>query len=114
MTLTLTLTILLVVSCLHNGAAYSLSRPVSLIRASTSTSSSVSYRSGVSVDMRTRPEHFKLFAEGPKITRENEEEYFVSDFDEKPLKERLPYALGFLGAVSLPFIIGLIYLYSSK
>ena len=35
-------------------------------------------------------------------------------FDRKPLKERLPVALGFLEAVSLPFVIGLIYLYTNK
>jgi hypothetical protein len=61
------------------------------------------------------------FTPGPrdgerKITREKdaEGEYFESDFDRRPIKERLPVALGFLGAVSLPFIIGLIYLYSNK
>lgn len=35
-------------------------------------------------------------------------------FDRTPLKDRLPVALGFLGAVSIPFIIGLIYLYTNK
>jgi hypothetical protein len=58
---------------------------------------------------------FKLFAEEkPKISRDSEGEYFASEFDEKPLGERLPYALGFLAVVSLPFVVGLIYLYSSK
>ncbi len=50
----------------------------------------------------------RLYANGPpKITRNSEEEYFESEFDRKPLKERLPFALGFLGAVSLPFIVGM-------
>jgi hypothetical protein len=35
-------------------------------------------------------------------------------FDRKPLEDRLPLALGFLGIVSLPFIVGLIYLYTNK
>lgn len=56
-----------------------------------------------------------LNAEKPrKITRDSEEEFFETDFDRKPLNERLPAALGFLAAVSLPFIVGLVYLYSNK
>ncbi len=50
----------------------------------------------------------RLYAEPPKITRNNEEEYFESEFDRKSVKERLPFALGFLGVVSLPFIVGMI------
>lgn len=70
---------------------------------------------------RASPTSQFSFTPGPrdgerKITREKdaEGEYFESDFDRRPIKERLPVALGFLGAVSLPFIIGLIYLYSNK
>lgn len=48
----------------------------------------------------------RLHAEPPKITRNNEDEYFESEFDRKSIKERLPVALGFLGVVSLPFIVG--------
>eukprot|EP01031_Cornospumella_fuschlensis_P027033 gene27033-32666_t len=58
-----------------------------------------------------------LWALGDKerrITRSDEGEYFESEFDRKPLKERLPVALGVLAGVSFPFLIGLIYLYSSK
>ena len=51
---------------------------------------------------------------GKKITRSNEVDYFESDFDRTPLKDRLPIALGFLAFVSIPFIIGLIYLYTNK
>ena len=45
---------------------------------------------------------------------DEDEEYFESEFDRKPFKERLPAAAAFLAAVSLPFIIGLVYLYSNK
>lgn len=57
---------------------------------------------------------FHLFDEPPRLTRDSEEEFFESEFDRKPLKERLPAAFAFLGAVSLPFIVGLVYLYTSK
>mmetsp|Transcript_27546 Transcript_27546/g.37874 ORF Transcript_27546/g.37874 Transcript_27546/m.37874 type:complete len:105 (+) Transcript_27546:32-346(+) len=49
-----------------------------------------------------------------KISRENEGEFFESEFDRAPIKDRLPLALGVLAGVSLPFVIGLIYLYSTK
>jgi len=49
-----------------------------------------------------------------KIKRGEDGDFFESEFDRKPLSERLPVALGFLGVVSLPFIVGLIYLYSNK
>ena len=50
-----------------------------------------------------------------KLTRENEpEEYFSSEMDQMSDAEKLPIALGGLAFVSLPFIAGLIALYSSK
>jgi|AntAceMinimDraft_1070359.scaffolds.fasta_scaffold225935_1 hypothetical protein len=58
-----------------------------------------------------------LFATEPpeKITRESEaEEFFESEMDRKPFSEKLPAAMAFLGAVSLPFLVGLIYLYQNK
>jgi hypothetical protein len=61
---------------------------------------------------------FRLWAADPerRITRsaESGKDYFESDFDRTPIKDRLPVALGVLFGVSLPFIVGLIYLYSSK
>eukprot|EP01038_Epipyxis_sp_PR26KG_P009577 gene9577-12900_t len=63
-----------------------------------------------------REKGFILFADPDerRITRENEGEYFESEFDRKPLKERLPFAFAFLAAVSTPFIIGLIFLFLNK
>ena len=54
--------------------------------------------------------------EGPApITRDSEpEEYFSSGMDKKTDKEKLPYALAALGAISLPFIFGLVFLYASR
>ena len=51
-----------------------------------------------------------------KITRRIDEEgqYFESEFDRQPLSEKLPLAGAVLAGVSLPFLIGLIYLYSNK
>jgi hypothetical protein len=70
---------------------------------------------------RTTKTSLYSFTPGPrdgerKITREKdaEAEFFESDFDRRPIKDKLPVALGFLGAVSLPFIVGLIYLYTNK
>jgi hypothetical protein len=61
------------------------------------------------------------FTPGPgdkekRITRsiDQEGEFFESEFDRQPIKDRLPLALGVLAGVSLPFIIGLIYLYTNK
>lgn len=57
----------------------------------------------------------KLFCERSAAQKEREEgQYFESEFDRTPLKERLPLAFGFLAFVSLPFIVGLVYLYSNK
>ena len=53
--------------------------------------------------------------EPKKLTRENEpDEYFSSKLDEMSDSEKLPIALGGLAFISLPFIAGLIALYSSK
>ena len=51
-----------------------------------------------------------------RITRsiDQEGEFFESDFDRQPIKDRLPLAGAVLAGVSLPFIIGLIYLYTNK
>lgn len=61
------------------------------------------------------------FTPGPgdkekRITRsiDQEGEFFESDFDRQPIKDRLPLAGAVLAGVSLPFIIGLIYLYTNK
>ena len=61
------------------------------------------------------------FTPGPgdkekRITRsiDQEGEYFESEFDRQPIKDRLPLAGAVLAGVSLPFIIGLIYLYTNK
>ena len=48
------------------------------------------------------------------IMNDEEEEYFESAMDRASFQEKLPLALGVLGGVSLPFIIGLIYLYQNK
>lgn len=48
------------------------------------------------------------------LTPEEDEEYFESEMDRKSFKEKLPIALGVLATVSLPFIVGLIYLYQNK
>ena len=59
---------------------------------------------------------FGLGDEEPKkLTRENEpEEYFTSEMDKMSDADKLPIALGGLAFISLPFIAGLIALYSSK
>lgn len=38
----------------------------------------------------------------------------VKQFDRTPVKDRLPVALGFLAFISIPFLVGLVLLYSSK
>jgi len=48
------------------------------------------------------------------LTPEDDEEYFESEMDRMTDKDKLPIALGALGAFSLPFIVGLIYLYSNQ
>ena len=48
------------------------------------------------------------------LNPEDDEEYFESEMDRKSDSEKLPIALGALGFFSLPFIVGLIYLYSNK
>jgi len=49
------------------------------------------------------------------LTRENEpDEYFSSKMDEMSDGEKLPIALGGLAFISLPFLAGLVALYSSK
>mgnify|MGYP001471543209 CR=1 FL=1 len=45
---------------------------------------------------------------------EEDEEYFESAMDRASFSEKLPLALGVLGGISLPFIVGLIYLYQNK
>ena len=59
-----------------------------------------------------------MFGEGeePKpLTRENEpDEYFSSKMDEMSDEEKIPIALMGLAGISLPFIAGLIALYSAK
>ena len=45
---------------------------------------------------------------------EEDEEYFESAMDRASFSEKLPLALGVLGGISLPFIVGLIYLYANK
>jgi hypothetical protein len=40
--------------------------------------------------------------------------HFVIQMDKLSFKEKLPIAIGALAAFSLPFIIGLVYLYSNK
>jgi|EP00979_Chaetoceros_neogracilis_P009447 hypothetical protein len=53
--------------------------------------------------------------ESKRMTRENEpDEYFSSKMDDMSDSEKLPIALGGLAFISLPFIFGLIALYSSK
>jgi hypothetical protein len=54
--------------------------------------------------------------EPPKrITRENEpDEFFASKMDKMSDQEKLPLALAGLAFISLPFIAGLIALYSAK
>lgn len=50
-----------------------------------------------------------------KLTRENEpDEYFSSNLDKMSDSEKLPLAIGGLVVISLPFIAGLIALYSAK
>jgi hypothetical protein len=50
-----------------------------------------------------------------KLTRDNEpEEYFSSNLDKMSDSEKLPLAIGGLLVISLPFIAGLIALYSAK
>ena len=48
------------------------------------------------------------------LKRNNDDEYFESNMDRMSDSEKLPIAMGFLGAVSIPFIVGLIYLYTNK
>ena len=45
---------------------------------------------------------------------DKDREYFESEMDRKPFTEKLPAAAAFLAAVSLPFLVGLIYLYQNK
>lgn len=50
-----------------------------------------------------------------KLTRDNEpDEYFSSNLDKMSDSEKIPLALGGLVVISLPFIAGLIALYSAK
>ena len=58
---------------------------------------------------------FGLDEEPKKLTRENEpDEYFSSKMDEMSDEEKIPIALAGLAFISLPFIAGLIALYSAK
>lgn len=61
---------------------------------------------------------FMFGEDGPErksLTRDNEpDEFFSSDMDEMSDAEKLPIALAGLAFVSLPFIAGLIALYSAK
>ena len=58
---------------------------------------------------------FGLDEEPKKLTRENEpDEYFTSQMDKMSDAEKFPIAMGGLAFISLPFIAGLIALYSSK
>mmetsp|Transcript_16823 Transcript_16823/g.31865 ORF Transcript_16823/g.31865 Transcript_16823/m.31865 type:complete len:107 (+) Transcript_16823:88-408(+) len=53
--------------------------------------------------------------ERKSLSRENEpDEYFSSNLDKMSDKEKIPLALAGLAFISLPFIAGLIALYSAK
>mmetsp|Transcript_2112 Transcript_2112/g.2562 ORF Transcript_2112/g.2562 Transcript_2112/m.2562 type:complete len:98 (+) Transcript_2112:87-380(+) len=53
--------------------------------------------------------------ERPSLTRDNEpDEFFSTNMDKMSDAEKLPIALGGLAFISLPFIAGLIALYSAK
>jgi len=58
---------------------------------------------------------FGMDEEPKKLTRDSEpDEFFSSPMDKMSDQEKLPIALGGLAFISLPFIAGLIALYSSK
>jgi len=48
------------------------------------------------------------------ISRDEEEEFFQPEMDRKSFKEKLPIAIGVFVGFSLPFVIGLAYLYANK
>ena len=53
--------------------------------------------------------------ERKRLTRENEpDEYFVTNTDKMTDQEKIPIAIAGLVGISLPFILGLIALYSAK
>mmetsp|Transcript_31265 Transcript_31265/g.34153 ORF Transcript_31265/g.34153 Transcript_31265/m.34153 type:complete len:108 (+) Transcript_31265:113-436(+) len=54
------------------------------------------------------------FALSAESRFKQDEEFFESEFDRKPLKDRLPVAFAVLAGVSLPFVIGLIFLALNK
>jgi len=82
----------------------------------TTTTSSTQTRTHTRLAARREEEYRSNMKGGGGIDRsvDSEGEFFESEFDRTPFKERLPVALGFLAAVSLPFIIGLVYLYTNK
>jgi hypothetical protein len=58
---------------------------------------------------------FGMDPERKKLTRENEpEDYFVTNTDKMSDEEKIPIAIAGLVGISLPFILGLIALYSAK
>jgi hypothetical protein len=53
--------------------------------------------------------------ERKRLTRENEpDDYFVTNTDKMSDQEKIPIAIAGLVGISLPFILGLIALYSAK
>ena len=48
------------------------------------------------------------------LTPEDDEEYFESEMDRRSFKDKLPIAGAALAFFSLPFIVGLIFLYSNN
>ena len=69
-----------------------------------STRTSIILKEGLGID-----------PERKRLTRENEpDEYFVTNTDKMTDQEKIPIAIAGLVGISLPFILGLIALYSAK
>ncbi|KAJ1430258.1 hypothetical protein B484DRAFT_448966 [Ochromonadaceae sp. CCMP2298] len=109
------LVILVLAACAAPAEAFSF-RSATLVRARQTENGELKSRYTLhnNYQQQEKPSFSKLF-QNKKMNRNDEgKEYFESEFDRKPLEDRLPLALGFLGIVSLPFIVGLIYLYTNK
>ncbi|KAL3778988.1 hypothetical protein ACHAWO_009185 [Cyclotella atomus] len=87
---------------LATAAAFTPSATHSLTRSSPRTS--IIMKEGLGID-----------PERKKLTRENEpDDYFVTNTDKMTDQEKIPIAIAGLVGISLPFILGLIALYSAK
>jgi hypothetical protein len=96
----------LLATLLISTAAFAPSTPLTVIRSGTSAPAKTIVNMGFGLGDGDGPK---------KLTRENEpDEFFSSKMDEMSDQEKLPVALAGLAFISLPFIAGLIALYSSK